>query len=485
MRMEQYIQMVDYSLWEVIENGNAPPITKLVECVETIIAPSTAEEKAQRRLELKARRTLFMGILNEHQLKFNNIKDAKSLLQAVEKRRDGLEVADGYANNEGKKILEEHWKKAYYEWAPRNQENRNIENTRSVPVETTTFNALISCDGNFMPPKHDFSFSGIKEFVNEPIVSKPTVKKHVVETSEAKASANKPKVVRKNNGAPIIKDYVFDSEEEDVPQAKKRRKQVNGKNVNNARPKAVVNAARPKAVLNVVKGNQVPRKNNMYSVDLKNIIPKRGLTCLFAKATSDESKLWHRRLGHINFKTMNKLVKGNLVRGLPLKLFENDQTCVACQKGKQHRASCTKHVMMRYARMEDSTWPKITFCYHCKPTDLPFSQNSKSSPDAGFKPSGDNEKKVTEEPGKEGGDPSNKNDSVNSTNNINTDSDGNNNNNVNNVSSPSFNTASLEVKLLVNDYKDVGAEDCHEQFSDTFMPVSPIPTTRIHKDHPV
>ncbi|GJR73317.1 putative ribonuclease H-like domain-containing protein [Tanacetum coccineum] len=85
---------------------------------------------------------------------------------------------------------------------------------------------------------------------------------------------------------------------------------------------------------------RVPRKNNMYSVDLKNIVPKRGLTCLFAKATSDESKLWHRRLGHLNFKTMNKLVKGNLVRGLPSKLFENDQTCVACQKGKQHRASC-------------------------------------------------------------------------------------------------------------------------------------------------
>ncbi|GKC37476.1 hypothetical protein Tco_1049860, partial [Tanacetum coccineum] len=41
---------------------------------------------------------------------------------------------------------------------------------------------------------------------------------------------------------------------------------------------------------------RVPRKNNMYSVDLKNIVPKGGLTCLFAKATSDESKLWHRRL---------------------------------------------------------------------------------------------------------------------------------------------------------------------------------------------
>nr|GEU99999.1 putative ribonuclease H-like domain-containing protein [Tanacetum cinerariifolium] len=85
---------------------------------------------------------------------------------------------------------------------------------------------------------------------------------------------------------------------------------------------------------------RVPRKNTMYSVDLKNIVLKRGLTCFFAKATSDEFKLWHRRLGHLNFKTMNKLVKGNLVRGLPSKLFENDQTCVACQKGKHHRAFC-------------------------------------------------------------------------------------------------------------------------------------------------
>ncbi|GJW39802.1 putative ribonuclease H-like domain-containing protein [Tanacetum coccineum] len=87
------------------------------------------------------------------------------------------------------------------------------------------------------------------------------------------------------------------------------------------------------------KETNFPRKNNMYSVDLKNVVPKRGLTYLFAKATSDESKLWHRRLGHLNFKTMNKFIKGNLVRGLPSKLFENDQTCVACQKAKQNRAS--------------------------------------------------------------------------------------------------------------------------------------------------
>ncbi|GJY96564.1 putative ribonuclease H-like domain-containing protein [Tanacetum coccineum] len=89
---------------------------------------------------------------------------------------------------------------------------------------------------------------------------------------------------------------------------------------------------------------KVPRKNNMYSVDMKNIVPKESLTCLVAKATLDESMLWHRRLGHVNFKTINKLVKENLVRGLPLKRFENDQTCVACLKGKQHKASCKSKI---------------------------------------------------------------------------------------------------------------------------------------------
>nr|GEV61546.1 hypothetical protein [Tanacetum cinerariifolium] len=54
---------------------------------------------------------------------------------------------------------------------------------------------------------------------------------------------------------------------------------------------------------------RVLRENNMYNVDLKNIVPLEDLTCLFTKATLDESNLWHRSLGHINFKIMNKLVK--------------------------------------------------------------------------------------------------------------------------------------------------------------------------------
>nr|GEX36619.1 hypothetical protein [Tanacetum cinerariifolium] len=55
---------------------------------------------------------------------------------------------------------------------------------------------------------------------------------------------------------------------------------------------------------------RIPRENNMYIVNLNNIVPSGDLTCLFAKATLDESNLWHRRLGYVNFKTMNKLLKG-------------------------------------------------------------------------------------------------------------------------------------------------------------------------------
>ncbi|GKD28535.1 ribonuclease H-like domain-containing protein [Tanacetum coccineum] len=304
---------------------------------------------------------------------------------------------------------------------------------------------------------------------------------------------------------------------------------------------------------------KVPRKNNMYSVDLKNIVPKGGLTCLFAKATSDESKHWHRRLGHINFKIMNKLVKGNLVRGLPSKLFENNQTYVACQKGKQHRASykskiaeavntaCYVQNRVLVNKPHNKTpyelflgrKPALGFMrpfgclviilntidhlgkfngkadegffvgYSINSTkacddagkdrmetipskdyillplwtaDPPFSQNSKSSPNAGFKPSGDDEKKVTEEPRKEGSDPSKEGEYDNQE-----EEDS-----VNTVSSPvnaadlpdDPNMPPLEDIVCSDDDEDVGAEADMNNL-DAFMPISPIPTTRVHKDHPL
>ncbi|GJZ22558.1 putative ribonuclease H-like domain-containing protein [Tanacetum coccineum] len=420
---------------------------------------------------------------------------------------------------------------------------------------------------------------------------------------------------------------------------------------------------------------KIPRKDNMYSVDLNNVVPQGCLTYLFAKAIPDESNLWHRRLRHVNFKTMNKLVRGNLVRGLPSKVFEINQICVACQKGKQHRASCktktvcsisqplqmlhldlfgptfvkslmkkmyclvvtddfsrfswvfflatkdeTSEILKTFIRgienlidlkvkvircdngtefknrvmnqfceikgikrefsiartPQQNGKPAFSFMrpFGCPvtilntidhlgkfdgqadegffvgystnskafrvklewrkvpgkdyillpmwPVDPLFSQNSKDSLDAGFKPSREEEKKDAEDPGNKSRNPTEGKDSevpsteesrinqenddyINSTNNINTASDGNSTNNVNAVSS-TVNAASTEVNAvdpktsikLPNDpnmpeledivYSDddeyVGAETDMNNL-DAFILVSPILTTRIHKDHPV
>ncbi|GKA94122.1 ribonuclease H-like domain-containing protein, partial [Tanacetum coccineum] len=267
-----------------------------------------------------------------------------------------------------------------------------------------------------------------------------------VENSKAKSNEEEPKEVRKNDDAPIIKEWMSDSQEENM-----------GKNVNTAKPKAVVNAVqgnnlnavkasacwvwKPKTKVldhvskhNIIsitlkkfdyvdaqgrsksdqevidsgcsrhmtenmsyltnyeeidggyvafggnpKGGKITRKytikivfldrTNMYSVDLKNIVPKGGLTCLFAKATSDESKLWHRRLGHLNFKTMNKLVKGNLVRGLPSKLFENVSKLCCLSKGKAAQSLLTlieaARTMLADSKLPTTFWAEAvnTACY--------------------------------------------------------------------------------------------------------------------------
>ncbi|KAI3728691.1 hypothetical protein L6452_17332 [Arctium lappa] len=84
---------------------------------------------------------------------------------------------------------------------------------------------------------------------------------------------------------------------------------------------------------------RTPRKDNVYCLDMENVSNDSSLNCLVSKASLDESSLWHRRMCHMNFKTMNKLVKNNLVRGLPSKVFSCDDHCVACLKGKQHKTS--------------------------------------------------------------------------------------------------------------------------------------------------
>nr|GEZ81632.1 ribonuclease H-like domain-containing protein [Tanacetum cinerariifolium] len=300
--------MVYYSPWEVIENGNKPPVKIVVEGVETTIAPTTAEDKARRRLELKARSTLLMSIPNEHQLKFNSIKDAKSLLQDIEQRFGGnaatkkiqrnllkqhnevvnttLRVTTGgtlvnaadSTNTDNLDDLEEmdlKWQMAMLtmrakrflkitgwklnlngnetisfdktkedikllkrniylkdiaitelrrklELAQKQKDEiqltvENFKNSSKSLSKLLDSQIANKCKaslgynvvpppytGNFLPPKPNLS--GLEEFDNKPIVGEPIVKKPKVETSDAKASADKPKVVRKNFGPPLIKD---------------------------------------------------------------------------------------------------------------------------------------------------------------------------------------------------------------------------------------------------------------------------------------
>nr|GEX70498.1 putative ribonuclease H-like domain-containing protein [Tanacetum cinerariifolium] len=84
---------------------------------------------------------------------------------------------------------------------------------------------------------------------------------------------------------------------------------------------------------------KVPMKHNLYTINLNDLCPRGNLACLVAHASFDECVKWHRRMAHVNYKNMNRLVKGNLVRGLPPNLFKNGHTGVACCKGKQHKAS--------------------------------------------------------------------------------------------------------------------------------------------------
>nr|GEU55584.1 hypothetical protein [Tanacetum cinerariifolium] len=218
---------------------------------------------------------------------------------------------------------------------------------------------------------------------------------------------------------------------------------------------------------------RVPRENNMYTVNLQNIVPSGDLTCLFAKATIDESNLWHSRLVHINFKTINKLVKDNLVRGLPIKVFENDNTCIACKKGKQHRAS--------YATFDDKE--------HDFDTKKPESEII-LSPSSSAQSRKQDDKTNKEAKGKI---PTIGQNSLNSTN---TFSDVG---HLNAAVSPTYGKSSFidasqlpddpdmpELEdITYSDDKDVVGAEADFNNLESSIPVSPIPTTRNHKDHHV
>ena len=101
------------------------------------------------------------------------------------------------------------------------------------------------------------------------------------------------------------------------------------------------------------------RSGNVYVVDMANNTSVVSPTCFLARASASENDLWHRRLSHVNFNTLNKISKLSLVRGLPSKEFHFEGQCSSCIKGKQHKVS--------YKPIDES---KTTSCLHLLHMDL-------------------------------------------------------------------------------------------------------------------
>ncbi|GJW71988.1 putative reverse transcriptase domain-containing protein [Tanacetum coccineum] len=129
MRMEQYLTNTDYSLWQVILNGDGPiQVTTDENGVETKVPPKTAQALLQRQRERKAKSILLLAILDEYQPRFHGIKDAKTLWAAIKSRFGG----NVKSNKMQKNVLKQQF------------ENFSVSNTEGLDKAYDRFQKLIS-----------------------------------------------------------------------------------------------------------------------------------------------------------------------------------------------------------------------------------------------------------------------------------------------------------------------------------------------------
>ncbi|GJR93173.1 retrovirus-related pol polyprotein from transposon TNT 1-94 [Tanacetum coccineum] len=94
------------------------------------------------------------------------------------------------------------------------------------------------------------------------------------------------------------------------------------------------------------------RDSNLYTISISNMAASSPI-CLMSKATSKKSWLWHRRLSHLNFGTINDLTKLDLVDGLPKFKYGKDHLCFACEREKSKKASHpSKLIPSDYSKLE-------------------------------------------------------------------------------------------------------------------------------------
>nr|GEZ54957.1 ribonuclease H-like domain-containing protein [Tanacetum cinerariifolium] len=157
MRIKQYFLMTDYSLWEVILNGDSPVPTHIMEGVVQPVAPTTVEQKLARKNELKARGTLLMALPDKRQLKFNSHKDAKMLIEAIEKRFG--------RNTETKKIQKTLLKQQFENFSGSSSEDVNLKFLRSLPSEWKTHTLIWQNKTDLEDKSLDDLFNSLK--INE------------------------------------------------------------------------------------------------------------------------------------------------------------------------------------------------------------------------------------------------------------------------------------------------------------------------------
>ncbi|GKC05240.1 retrovirus-related pol polyprotein from transposon TNT 1-94, partial [Tanacetum coccineum] len=80
------------------------------------------------------------------------------------------------------------------------------------------------------------------------------------------------------------------------------------------------------------------RETNLYTISLDDML-KTSPICLLSKASKTKSWLWHRRLSHLNFGTLNKLAKDGIARGIPRLKFQKDHLYLACALRKSKKFS--------------------------------------------------------------------------------------------------------------------------------------------------
>ncbi|GJZ24557.1 hypothetical protein Tco_0562016, partial [Tanacetum coccineum] len=255
--MEQYLQCIDYTLWEIIENGNAPIVTKTVDDKETVIPPTSVEEKAQRRAGLKARST-FSEVLDQtfdrlqnliSQLEIHGVEDLLKKLEIVVLKKSDHQTEHTYhcVTNKLSEEVPTNFAFMAYSSISSNSEVSTDSNCLSSSfgkcLESVEARLLIY-KKNESVYEEDIKLLKCEIYLKEVAITELrrklelaqkqkgeiqlTLRSLLFETSEAKNSADKPKAVKENNGALIIEDLAFvsDSEEEDVPQAKIQKKIV-------------------------------------------------------------------------------------------------------------------------------------------------------------------------------------------------------------------------------------------------------------------